>query len=97
MDEAYDIDGRRIRIGDVVEWYSQTREVEYTFTVDEIQGSDIWGEDIPHEAYYGIAAPTGIFVPQDREKNWHSGDWSKVIGKKERKSWEGSTIKFKFI
>ena len=89
MDEAYDIDGRQIRIGDIVEWYYrlEPREVEYTFRVDAIETNNIWGEDIPDQAYYGM----------DREKNWHSSDWSKVIGRKERKPWEGSTLKFNFI
>jgi hypothetical protein len=92
MDETYDIDGRLIQIGDTVEWYHR-EGVDYTFTVERIEINGIWGEDIP-DAY---CMDWGTGLPDYDSPNWHISTYSKVIKRKEKTPWEGSTLKFNFI
>lgn len=80
-----DYNGNILNIGDVVR-YSHHNE-DYTFTIDEFKGNDVWGHNIPNgEAWFG---------DNNQHKNWHSANSVERV--KPRTPWEGNTLKFRFI
>jgi len=91
MDIVYDMDGVQIRIGDTVEWYHR-ESVTYIFTVDRVFYDSIWGGDMPEP--YCTDYHTG--EPEYDHPNWHMSNSARVIERKPKTTWEGSTIKFNF-